>query len=241
MEKIVEVSNIKKNFGNFEVLKGISFEIKKGEIFGLIGPNGAGKTTTLRILTTIIKPDSGKVKILGYDLQKNSYQIKKVISYLPEEAGAYKNLSGKDYLSFMAEFFAKNKAQKKKILERGVELANLGKALFKKTSTYSKGMLRKLLLAKTLMTKPKLAILDEPTSGLDVLSAIEIREKIKSFSKEGVSFLISSHNMLEMEYLCQRIALINKGEIIEKGSPTELKKKYQASNLEEVFVKAIKK
>ncbi len=241
MEKIVEVSNIKKNFGNFEVLKGISFEIKKGEIFGLIGPNGAGKTTTLRILTTIIKPDSGKVKILGYDLQKNSYQIKKVISYLPEEAGAYKNLSGKDYLSFMAEFFAKNKAQKKKILERGVELANLGKALFKKTSTYSKGMLRKLLLAKTLMTKPKLAILDEPTSGLDVLSAIEIREKIKSFSKEGVSFLISSHNMLEMEYLCQRIALINKGEIIEKGSPAELKKKYQASNLEEVFVKAIKK
>lgn len=241
MEKIVEVSNIKKNFGNFEVLKGISFEIKKGEIFGLIGPNGAGKTTTLRILTTIIKPDSGKVKILGYDLQKNSYQIKKVISYLPEEAGAYKNLSGKDYLSFMAEFFAKNKAQKKKILERGCELANLGKALFKKTSTYSKGMLRKLLLAKTLMTKPKLAILDEPTSGLDVLSAIEIREKIKSFSKEGVSFLISSHNMLEMEYLCQRIALINKGEIIEKGSPAELKKKYQASNLEEVFVKAIKK
>ena len=102
-------------------------------------------------------------------------------------------------------------------------------------------MLRKLLLAKSLMTKPELAILDEPTSGLDVLSAIEIREKIKSFSKEGVSFLISSHNMLEMEYLCQRIALINKGEIIEKGSPAKLKKKYQASNLEEVFVKAIKK
>ena len=121
MEKIVEVSNIKKSFGNFEVLKGISFEIKKGEIFGLIGPNGAGKTTTLRILTTIIKPDSGKVKILGYDLQKNSYQIKKVISYLPEEAGAYKNLSGRDYLSFMAEnFLQKIKLKKRKFLKEDV-------------------------------------------------------------------------------------------------------------------------
>ncbi|MFA4645855.1 ABC transporter ATP-binding protein [Pyrococcus kukulkanii] len=236
----VEVEKLEKDYGKVKALKGISFTIEEGEIFGLIGPNGAGKSTTLRILATLLTPTGGRAEVFGHDVVEEAEEVRKLISYLPEEAGAYKRLTGLEYLEFMAKLYAKDNKKAEKMLELGIKLSGLGERLRDKVSTYSKGMTRRLLLARALMVKPKLAILDEPTSGLDIMNAFEIRKTIKEFVKEGVTFLISSHNMLEVEYLCDRVALIHKGRIVEIGEPEELKAKYNAENLEEVFMEAIK-
>jgi len=240
MQKATEVKDLIKDYGGFRALKGISFEVNQEEIFGLIGPNAAGKTTALRVISTLLQITSGEVKVFGCDVIKEADKVRKRISYLPEEAGAYKNLSGRAYLKFMASFYSKNNEEEREIMERGIELAKLGKRLKNKVSTYSKGMSRRLLVARALMINPELAILDEPTSGLDVIISQEIRKIIKDFVKKGTTVLLSSHNMLEVEFLCDRIALINKGAIVETGTPQELKEKYNAKNIEEVFINAIR-
>jgi len=235
MNVVLKVEGLKKFFGNLEALKGISFQVEQGEIFALIGPNGAGKTTALRIISTLLSPSEGKVFCLGHNLKKNPDKIREKICYLPEEAGAYRNLKGINYLKFMAKFYAATLEEKEEFITRAKAIADLGERLYDKVGTYSKGMTRKLLLARALMTKPALAILDEPTSGLDVINSLEVREIIKKYVKEGTSVLLSSHNMLEIEFLSDRVALIDKGNILDSGTSQELKEKYQAKNLEEVF------
>ena len=236
----VKVEALEKDYGKVKALRGISFEIKEGEIFGLIGPNGAGKSTTLKILATLLTPTGGRAEVFGHDVVKDGDEVRKLISYLPEEAGAYKNLKGIEYLQFMAKLYAKTGKSYEEMLEVGVKLSGLESRLNDKVSTYSKGMTRKLLLARALMVEPKLAILDEPASGLDIINAYSIRQTIKQFAKEkGITFLVSSHNMLEVEFLCDRVALINEGVIVETGTPKELKEKYEAENLEEVFMSIV--
>jgi len=235
----IEVKNLVKKYGAIEAVKDVSFSVNDGEIFGLIGPNGAGKTTILRIISTILQVTSGSVKILGYDLSKNPGEIRKMISYLPEDAGAYKNLKGREYLEFIARFFNEGK-KTHEIVEKGIAIADLKDRINDRVDTYSKGMMRRLLVGRALMTDPKLAILDEPTSGLDVINAQEIRKIIKNTVKNGTTVLLSSHNMLEVEFLCDRIALIAEGKIVETGKPKYLMNKYNARNIEEVFTRVVK-
>ncbi|TFG55674.1 MAG: ABC transporter ATP-binding protein [Methanomassiliicoccus sp.] len=234
----VEVKDLVKNYGSFQAIKGISFKVREGEVYGLIGPNGAGKTTALRILSTLLEITAGEIKIYGIDLRQKPDEVRRIISYLPEDAGAYKNLTGRSYLKFIAQFFAEGE-QAKELVSRGLEIANLDKRIDDKVETYSKGMARRLLVARALMIKPKLAILDELTSGLDVINAQEIRRTVKLFASQGTTMLLSSHNMLEVELLCDRITLINDGEIVAEGTPDELKERYGAKNIEEVFVKVV--
>jgi ABC-2 type transport system ATP-binding protein len=233
----IEVKNLVKNFGSIKAVKDISFSVKDGEIFGLIGPNGAGKTTVLRIISTLLKINSGSVKIMNLDVEKDSDKIRKIISYLPEDAGAYKNLTGRAYLQFIANFF--DAKQHHQMVEKGIEIAELGERIDDRVDTYSKGMMRRLLVGRALMIDPKLAILDEPTSGLDVINAQEIRKLVKGTAKKGTTILLSSHNMLEVEYLCERIALISDGRILEEGEPKTLMDKYKANNIEEVFMRVV--
>jgi ABC-2 type transport system ATP-binding protein len=234
----VEISNLVKVFGTKRAVDGLNLKVNDGEIFGIIGPNGAGKTTTLRIIATLLKPTSGNVEVFGYDVVSEPESVRKLISYLPEESGAYNNLSGLEYLKFMASFYAKNREEIESFVQEGAKISGLGERLNDKIKTYSKGMKRRLLVARTLMTKPRLAILDEPTSGLDVFYAHYVRDVIREYaSKYGVTVLLSSHNMLEVQYLCGRVALINSGRIVEEGTPEELFRKYQSNNLEEVFIK----
>lgn len=237
----VEAYNVTKVFGDIRALDGLSFSVKPGEVFGLIGPNGAGKTTALRIVSTLLLPTSGAVKVFGYDVVQNAADVRKIISYLPEEAGAYRYLSGLEYLEFMARFHAKDKDEVREMVLEAAEISGLGERLKDKTKTYSKGMKRRLLVARALMIKPKLAILDEPTSGLDVLHSYHVREIIKGYVKRhGVTVLLSSHNMLEVEYLCDRVALINKGRVVAEGEPRELKENFGSTNLEEVFARVVR-
>ena len=235
---VVEVNNLVKNFGSIEAVKGISFNVNDSEIFGLIGPNGAGKTTVLRVVSTLLTINSGTVKIKDLDVAKQPGKIRKIISYLPEDAGAYKTLTGRAYLNFIANFFSTKKKQE--IVKKGIEIADLGERIDDKVDTYSKGMKRRLLVGRALMIDPKLAILDEPTSGLDVVNAQEVRKIIKKTTREGTTVLLSSHNMLEVEFLCDRIALIAEGKIVEEGGPKALMQKYEAKNIEEVFMKVVK-
>ncbi len=233
----LNVENLKKSYGKFEAVKGINFAVAEKEIFALIGPNGAGKSTTLKMLATILTPTSGKAEIYGQDLIKQPDEVRKIISYLPEEAGAYKNLSGKEYLEFMAAIYNDDQKKQKEFVDFGGEVTGLKDRLKDKIKTYSKGMTRKLLLARTVMSRPKLAILDEPTSGLDIINGLEIRKTIRELAGQGMAVLLSSHNMLEIEFLSDRVGIIEKGCLMEVGTSHDLKTKYQAANLEEVFMK----
>ena len=239
MDNAIIVKDLSKTFGDIEALKGASFSVSKGEIYGLIGPNGAGKTTALRILGTLIKPTSGSAEVFGFDVVRDENKVREILSYLPEDAGAYQYLNGDEYLQFMAGFYAKNGEEAMEMVRAGREISGLGERLRDRINGYSKGMKRRILIARALMIKPKVAILDEPTAGLDVIQAYHIRGMIKQYVQTlGVSVLLSSHNMLEVEYLCDKVALINQGSIVAEGSPTSLKERYNAVNLEQAFMEA---
>ncbi len=240
MSLAVQATSLTKQFGQVRALDGISFSIRPGEIYGLIGPNGAGKTTTIRMVCTLIKPTSGDINIFDLDAVRQPEKTREIISYLPEESGAYPNLTGWEYLQFMAKLQAKKGMNVQDIVAEAAEICGLGDRLKDKAKTYSKGMKRRLLVARALMTKPKLAVLDEPASGLDVMHAYHVREIVKSYVRDhGVTVLLSSHNMLEVEYLCNRVALINKGHLVVEGEPKELKSRYKCENLEEVFMRVV--
>jgi ABC-2 type transport system ATP-binding protein len=232
----VSVSELAKSYGDVDALRSVSFEVDQGEIFGLVGPNGAGKSTTLRIMSTLLSASGGGVEVFDHDVEREPNAVRESIRYLPDEAGAYDNLTGRQYLDFIAGFYSDSPDE---LVERGIEIADLGERIDDKTSEYSKGMTRKLLIASTLMTEPRLAILDEPTSGLDVTNSRTIREIIKSYPGSDRSILLSSHNMLEVEYLCDRVALLSNGGIVGTGTPSELEAQYGAANLEDAFVEAI--
>ena len=231
----VQVTDLRKSYGDVRALRGISFDVQPGEIFGLVGPNGAGKSTTLKTLSTLLRVGDGEVRVFGADVTAEPNAVREAIRYLPEEAGAYENLTGRQYLAFVAGFYEGDEGA---MVERGVEIAALGDRIDDKTDEYSKGMTRKLLLASTIMTEPAVAILDEPTSGLDVRNSRDVREMIKGYPGTDRSVLLSSHNMLEVGYLCDRIGLLADGEIVDVGTVDELTDRYDAENLEDAFLEA---
>ena len=237
-ELVVEAWDLVKRYGSRVAVAGISFSVFSGEIFGLIGPNGAGKTTTLRMVATLIRPDKGLIYIKGINVLREPIRARRHIGYLPEEAEVYPRLTGYEHLLFYARLRRPDRVEE--TVEFGIKLSGLGKRIYDRAGDYSKGMKRRLLLAIALMTRPDLAILDEPTSGLDVYASVHVRRMIRDYVREtGSAVILSSHNMLEVEYLCDRIAFISRGKIISMGTPRELLEKYGASNLEEAFVKAV--
>ncbi len=237
----VEVVGLVKYYGEFQAIRNVTFDVMEGEIFGLIGPNGAGKTTTLRIIATLLKPSRGTVRVFGIDVVEKPEEVRKLIGYLPEEAGLYERLTGYENLKVFAKLYTDSDEDASKMVKLGLSLADLGERVYDRVSTYSKGMKRRLAMARALMVKPRLAILDEPTAGLDVDASVRVRKSIKEFVMETrCTVILSSHNMLEVEYLCDRVAFISGGKIIAIGTPEQLKEKYQGENLEEAFVKAVR-
>ena len=240
MEVVLDVKELSKQYkkGVYASEK-VSFQVHKGEIFALIGPNGAGKTTTIRMISTLLKATEGDATVDGHSILTEPEKVRQAITYLPDEAGAYKTMRGIEYLRFMASIYAKQKSDIEEFVKRGADICELGDRLNDKISNYSRGMQRRLLLARAIMSKPSLAILDEPTSGLDIINALEIRRIIKKLAADGMSFLLSSHNMLEIEYVSDRVGIISKGHLLEVGPAQELVAKYGVKNLEEVFEKVV--
>jgi len=238
LSSAVIVENLVKIYsGGVVGVNGVSFQVSEGEIYALVGPNGSGKTTTLRIIATLIKPTRGRVLVYGVDVVKEPLKARMLINYLPEEAGVYRDLTGHDFIRFMLSIRFSGRRLEEAVAE-AIEIAGLGEFLKKPVRTYSKGMKRLLALSVVLASKPKLLILDEPTTGLDVERSIQVRSLIKRYNREyGITVLLSSHNMLEVENLSNRVGMLYKGRIVAEGTPQELKSRFNASNLEEVFVK----
>jgi len=240
MAAAIRVKDLVKIYpGGVRGVDGVSFDVESGEIFGLIGPNGSGKTTTLRILATIIKPTSGVAEVMGFDVVKESQKVRQMVAYLPEEAGAYRDLKGIEFLEFVLGMRFRGKDLEAAV-EEAAKISGLGRDLYRPVKTYSRGMKRILSVAAVLAQSTPVVILDEPTAGLDVEKSMEVRRIIQTYSRsKGATVILSSHNMLEVEYLCSRVAIIYRGKIVASGFVEELKKAYSARNLEEVFIAAV--
>ncbi len=220
MGNTVEISHVSKSFNRQSVVKNISFDIAPGEVFGLIGPNGAGKTTIIRMLLDIIKPDSGEIRILNTPL---SERTKDRIGYLPEERGMYRRLTVMDTLVYLGAL--KNKHSKKRALEL-LEKMEMISHKDKKISELSKGMAQKIQIIAAIIHDPEFVILDEPFSGLDPVNMKLVKDLILELGKEGKTILISTHMMDQVERMCDRIFMINKGSGVLYGSIGEIKSRY---------------
>ena len=208
--KVLEVNNLKKTIGKREIIKGVSFEINSGEIFGFLGPNGAGKTTTIRMLVGLIKPTDGEIKICGYDLKRDTSKALKEVGAVVENPELYKYLSGRENLMQIAIIRKISKEQ----VEATIKLVGLENRIDDKVRKYSLGMKQRLGLAASLLSRPKLLILDEPTNGLDPSGILDFREVVQKAAREiDMAVFVSSHILSEVQNLCDKVAFINDGVI----------------------------
>ncbi len=236
----VEVKELAKVINEKIIVDRISFTVEEGEIFGLLGSNGSGKTTTFNMLSGLLKPSSGTVRILGNDIKK-SKEFRKDIGFVTQADSFYETLTVKENLEFFASQFGipRNdiKERVKKLLEQ-TELTNKSEAL---ASNLSGGMKKRLNMACSLVHEPKIVFLDEPTVGLDPVVRRGIWKMIKELNKEGKTIIITSHYMEEIEYLCERVAIMFAGRMVGSGTPAQLKKRYKLKQMEDVFAHLMKR
>ncbi|MGX7112669.1 ABC transporter ATP-binding protein [Gemella cuniculi] len=243
MSDVITVKNLKRSFkeskkGEFVALKGIDFSVKEGEVFGLLGPNGAGKTTTIKILTTMLAPSEGKATVLGFDTFSEAKKVREHISFVfGGERNLYWRLTARDNLAYFADLYKIPRGEQKGLIEDLVTRVGLSEVIDKRVETFSKGMKQRLQIARALLNNPKIIFLDEPSIGLDPIGAVELRELIKDFAKEGVTVLITTHYMPEAEELCDRIAIINEGEIIALDDVVGLQNLISRERKEEIKAK----
>lgn len=242
MNKIITVKDLVKNYGNFSAVKGISFDVYEGEIFGLLGPNGAGKSTTLEIIETLRAKTSGEITVCGIDLDKNPGEIKKLIGVQLQSSGYYPGLSLVQLIQLFAGLY--NEDINPLELLQLVNLTDKAKAKFKDLSG---GQKQRFSIATTIINKPKIVFLDEPTTGLDPQARRNLWDLIKNIREQGTTVIITTHYMDEAEQLCDRIAIIDEGKIISLDSPDKMiddlvatgferPKQVKAANLEDVFI-----
>ncbi len=210
MSTVISIKNVKKNLGDREILKEISFSVGKGDIFGYLGPNGAGKTTTIRILLGLLQADSGKIEILGQDI--NLSETRRKIGFVLDTDGLYDNMTAEENLIYYSRIYGLSEAKER--ISKLMDMVDLKNRVKDRVSTYSTGMRQRLALARAMIHNPEVLILDEPTAGVDPSGQIEIRQlMINIVSKENKTIFLSSHNLDEVQRICNRIALIDRGEI----------------------------
>lgn len=227
---MIKLENVTKKYGKHEALKGISFEVKEGEVVGLLGPNGAGKSTTMNIITGFIEQTSGTVTVGGFDVLKKPNKAKKLIGYMPEGVPLYNELTVKEFVKYMAELKRVDKKEIKQKVEKTLEDTGLVEVQNKLIRNLSRGYKQRVSLAGTLVSEPKVIILDEPTVGLDPKQVVEIRELIKKLGKNH-TVILSSHILSEVSQICNRVIIINKGEIIAVDTPENLEGKVLNKNI----------
>jgi len=230
---MISVTNLRKNYDNVQALKGISFDIKKGEFYGLLGPNGAGKTTTISIMSTILEPDAGNVSIAGFDLKKNPTECKKAIGVVPQEIALYNELSAYDNLMFWGSLYDVRKGELKSGIDETLKRFGLYERRNDKVKTYSGGMKRRINIAAALLHKPSILFMDEPTVGIDPQSRNLIFEVVEKLHQQGMTIVYTTHYMEEAEKFCDRIAILDNGQIIVQGTLDELK---SSSKMKETIV-----
>ena len=225
--------------GMVKAVDGVDFEARDGQITGLLGPNGAGKTTTLRMLYTLMKPDSGQVLVDGIDAARDPAAVRRALGVLPDARGVYKRLTARENISYFGELHGLSRAT---IAQRTQELSaalDMGEILDRQTEGFSQGQRTKTAIARALVHAPRNVILDEPTNGLDVMTTRAMRGFLHQLRDEGRCVIFSSHIMQEVAALCDRIVIIAKGQVVAAGSADELRARFGEDNLEDAFVKAI--
>lgn len=220
---MIEVSDLRKTYGSVNALNGISFTINQGEFYGLLGPNGAGKSTTIGIMSTLVKPDTGSVKIDGHDLEREAKVCKQTIGVVPQEIALYNELSATDNLVFWGSLYGVKSDVLKQRIDETLKLFGLYERRNDKVKTYSGGMKRRINIAAALLHEPKILFMDEPTVGIDPQSRNLIFEVMEKLHKDGMTIVYTTHYMEEAERFCDRIAIIDSGTIIAQGTLDQLK------------------
>ncbi|MED4203897.1 ABC transporter ATP-binding protein [Neobacillus mesonae] len=227
---MLTVQELRKSFGQFEAVKGVSFSVKKGESYGLLGPNGAGKSTTINMITGLFPPTSGTIFLNDIDVVKNPKQAQKWIGVVPQEIALYQEMSARENLKFWGRLYDLSGKELNKKVDEVLEIIGLTDRAKDKVGTFSGGMKRRVNIGAAILHQPQILIMDEPTVGIDPQSRNHILETVKRLNEEGMTIIYTSHYMEEVEYLCERIGIIDHGEVIASGTLHELREKMEDSS-----------
>jgi ABC-2 type transport system ATP-binding protein len=235
---LIEIQDLSKKYGEKLAVNNISLNVTGGEVFGFLGPNGAGKTTTIKMIVGLLKPSSGSVKVAGFDIQAQPLEAKAACGYVPDTPNLYAKLSGRELLRFVADLYNLDPQQAAKRADELLQLLDLTAAADDTVDSYSHGMQQKASLAAALMHDPRVLVLDEPTVGLDPKSARLIKDLLRQMADRGAAVFLSTHILEIAERMCDRIGIINKGELVAVGSMDELRSLGKAGevSLEDIFL-----
>ncbi len=235
---LIQIHNLTKRYGDKTAVNNVSLDVFGGEVFGFLGPNGAGKTTTIKMIVGLLQPTSGQVTVGGYDVNKQPLQAKAASGYVPDTPNLYAKLTGRELLRFVGDLYNLNSTQAERRSEELLRMFDLISAADDTTDSYSHGMQQKTVLAAALMHDPKVLVLDEPTVGLDPKSARLIKDILRQMAERGAAVFLSTHILEIAERMCDRIGIINNGELIAVGTMDELRALGQAggASLEDIFL-----
>ncbi|MCP4639873.1 MAG: ABC transporter ATP-binding protein [bacterium] len=232
--KAIEIQALHKRFGQTHALQGLSMEVEEGDVYGFLGPNGAGKTTTMRILATLLRPDTGQARVMGHNVVEEATKVRPVIGYMPDSSGAYRDMLVHEYLEFFAAAYRIPASRRPQVVNDCISLVGLRDKRDELIEGLSRGMRQRLGLARCLIHDPKILILDEPASGLDPRARIEVLEVLRTLGDMGKTVLISSHILSELRYLCNKICIIDHGKVIYSGTIAEALEKARAAHRLEI-------
>jgi ABC-2 type transport system ATP-binding protein len=234
---MIEITSVSKTYsGKVKAVNNLTLTIQPGEIIGFIGPNGAGKTTTIKMMTGILKPDTGTIKLNGIDIQAQPLEAKRQFGYVSDNPDLFLRLKGIEYLNFMADIYEVPVSERRERIDRYATMFEMSTALSDKILSYSHGMRQKIILMGVLIHDPSIWILDEPLTGLDPQSAYSLKETMKLQADLGKTVFFSTHVLEVAEKLCTKVAIINKGQILYYGTLEELKKNHEGKSLEDIFL-----
>jgi len=234
MKSILETKGLTKKFGTLTAVNGIDLQVKEGEIFGFLGPNGAGKTTTISMLTTLVKPTSGTALVADYDLVKDASYVRSIIGVVPQSFSLFPELTAEENLEYIGKLYGMKSSVIRERITQLLKTVALYEHRNRISGAFSSGMKQRLSIAASIMSNPKVLFMDEPTTGLDPQSRIAIRELTKSLNKSGITIFYTTHDMEEAEKLCNRIAIMDKGNIIALGTSAEIKQMVKVDHTVEV-------
>ena len=236
---MIRVEGLTKNFGKFKAVEDLSFEVKSGEVFGLLGPNGAGKTTTLRMLATLLTPTTGTATVAGFDIAKDSEQLRRNIGVVNGGMGLYDRQTGTEILTYFGKLYNMSKQDIKKRIAVLDELLQLGDTLYRRAGDFSTGMKQKIVIARAVLHDPPVIFFDEATSGLDVMARRAVLDFVTKYPTEGRAVIYSTHVMSEVDELCHRAAIIYQGKMIAVDTIDGLRQQTSAPSLEQAFFKLV--
>jgi sodium transport system ATP-binding protein len=236
---MIKVTNLHKSFGDVKAVRGISFEVRDGEITGLLGPNGAGKTTTLRMLYSLLPPDEGEIRIDGLDPTKDAMAIKRTLGVVPDSRGLYTRMTARENIAYYGTLHGMSRTEVTSRIDELVETLDMGDFIERRTEGFSQGQRVKVAIARAMVHNPQTVMMDEPSNGLDVMSTRALRRYILGLKAAGHSVVLSTHIMQEVAALCDRIIIIAKGEIAANGTAEELMQQSDCHTLEDAFVRLI--